>query len=1300
MTLYIQSTKNKDLSSVWLVIFRQKSSAPQRGYESVKNFIHLKDHRIANKGEIQGQPTARNKRQTVLEMPKTDLKTLIGKRDNAIQSVQELFEEFEAVLTVEPNLDRLETIFNLVEAKYRNIKKQQETIADRIVEDNLSEPDEMLKSNSEVGKKLKDNYLQLARTFAAYQKKLTSAKSSADNSKSLEAMTSAVTKMAEALEGSNSKSKASGLERLPVPSWDGCRRSYSTWKKEFRHWMTKYSQDKDEQLQRFRKAMPKGFWWTDQVKTCKSIDRAWDILDVEFADKRKLMDELLTGINNQKPVKRDSKSLSQYASLITSYVNDMEDNECPVSSSSEAPFFMSQLLSKLSPGDNSAFGRDMKRDKKEENVSNLIIWLQEEASLRSRGRNNLENENTGRRSDNRFGDFEAVEPCPLGCQTKHLLSACPTYQSLTVNQRWDIVKQKQRCRKCLKSHHTKDCQKGDGTTCDKCKKNHHRSLHNNKPLNPDAPPFPDKENNTANNNIEINYSKPENDVQTVTGLCPIQKIKVADANGVPLDILAMLDTGSNTSLLSKSAATKLGLSGPRTHLTMNLAGGAKKSEVSEIVEITMVSPVEEDVKKTLLVHTVNKPCSSAKTVSKKSLVKYAHIKPVLEKLYLSGGSIDLLLGTDFADAFVDVHAIPGQPGEPIAKMNCFGWYVIGQLATSNSRVQSVDVGTISVIEDLNILLQQDLIGVKPTELCTCSDSELRENKFVKSLSESTTLVDGRVQIKMPWKEDGPPIRSNYDIALKRMHSTERSFKRKDCTEAVDEEVQKLVSQGFVIKVPSEEVDHTKPEWYLPLQAVFTPDKTTKLRLVFDSSAKGHDNRSLNDHLEKGPNYINELPSVLAAWRWDNVAYSGDVRKMFNQILVHPDDQVFHRFLWRSSPTEEPTVYQWLRLSFGDKPAPDIASNSMKVLAKASQVEEPQAATELLQHVYVDDVGGSCSTVQEAQRVITGIDAILESGKFEIKTWHSNRKEIDQTQNERFTDLLGHKWDKELDKFTFKKEEVLCKLGAFTKRSCLAILAQLCDPIGLISPVTIKFRIDLQDLWSSGCGWDDILHEEVQKKWAENLKLMNHLLTLQFDRKLKPTGAVGPPQIHGFSDAGEQAYGAVIFLRWQLEDGSFCCVPVIIKPFVAPVKKKSIPRLELLGCLVLSRIYDTCRKILDFANVNEAKKFLWVDSTTVLSWITTPPKEFRPFVSARVAEIQETVGTNDFHYIRSSFNPADGLTRGIELEQLKGWLTGPLFLKTPEPEWPQFKEDDQKPRLEESPNLQRSRRLNHKSAQML
>ena len=62
-----------------------------------------------------------------------------------------------------------------------------------------------------------------------------------------------------------------------------------------------------------------------------------------------MMDELLARINHQKPVKGDSKSLTRYATQIARYVNDMEDNDCPVTSSSEAPFFMSQLLSKLIP---------------------------------------------------------------------------------------------------------------------------------------------------------------------------------------------------------------------------------------------------------------------------------------------------------------------------------------------------------------------------------------------------------------------------------------------------------------------------------------------------------------------------------------------------------------------------------------------------------------------------------------------------------------------------------------------------------------------------------------------------------------------------------------------------------------------------------------------------------------------------------------------------------------------------------------------------------------------------------------
>ena len=73
-----------------------------------------------------------------------------------------------------------------------------------------------------------------------------------------------------------------------------------------------------------------GSWWTDQVETCKAIDSTWKILDSEFADRRKLLDELLSEKSNLRPVKRDSKSFTHLATTTACYVNDMKDNGCRV----------------------------------------------------------------------------------------------------------------------------------------------------------------------------------------------------------------------------------------------------------------------------------------------------------------------------------------------------------------------------------------------------------------------------------------------------------------------------------------------------------------------------------------------------------------------------------------------------------------------------------------------------------------------------------------------------------------------------------------------------------------------------------------------------------------------------------------------------------------------------------------------------------------------------------------------------------------------------------------------------------
>ncbi len=160
-------------------------------------------------------------------------------------------------------------------------------------------------------------------------------------------------------------------------------------------------------------------------------------------------------------------------------------------------------------------------------------------------------------------------------------------------------------------------------------------------------------------------------------------------------------------------------------------------------------------------------------------------------------------------------------------------------------------------------------------------------------------------------------------------------------------------------------------------------------------------------------------------------------------------------------------------------------------------------------------------------------------------------------------------------------------------------------------------------------------------------------------------AVGHPEIHGFGDGGEKAYGSVIFLRWKLSNGTFSCVPVMVKAFVAPLKKRSVPRLELMGCLSLVRLYQTCKEALSLVEISDGKTVFWLDSQTVLTWIKSCPKKFKSFVSVRVAEIQESVNVESFKHVKSEDNPADALTKGIPDSQLDEWMKGPKFLTLPE-----------------------------------
>jgi len=100
--------------------------------------------------------------------PKIDFKTLSGERDNAIHALSELFDEFEALYSVKPELNLLAAIFNEIESKYRAIKKQIEAIADRFVEDGVTSEDERIAENLKCGDEIKVRYLETLQKYAHY----------------------------------------------------------------------------------------------------------------------------------------------------------------------------------------------------------------------------------------------------------------------------------------------------------------------------------------------------------------------------------------------------------------------------------------------------------------------------------------------------------------------------------------------------------------------------------------------------------------------------------------------------------------------------------------------------------------------------------------------------------------------------------------------------------------------------------------------------------------------------------------------------------------------------------------------------------------------------------------------------------------------------------------------------------------------------------------------------------------------------------------------------------------------------
>ena len=175
-------------------------------------------------------------------------------------------------------------------------------------------------------------------------------------------------------------------------------------------------------------------------------------------------------------------------------------------------------------------------------------------------------------------------------------------------------------------------------------------------------------------------------------------------------------------------------------------------------------------------------------------------------------------------------------------------------------------------------------------------------------------------------------------------------------------IQAYVEKGYLRKVQPDE--ESPPEvWYLPHFPIVCMDKTTtKVRIVFDCSAKT-DGVSLNDVIYAGPKLQIDLFDVLIRFRRNPVALACDIKEMYLQVEIEESDWPYFRILWRDFDTShEPDVYDFSRVVFGKNSAPMESQFVAQENAGKHQEEYPLAAETVLKSTYMDDSLDSVETV--------------------------------------------------------------------------------------------------------------------------------------------------------------------------------------------------------------------------------------------------------------------------------------------------------------------------------------------------
>ncbi|XP_044573977.1 uncharacterized protein LOC123258165 [Drosophila ananassae] len=884
---------------------------------------------------------------------------------------------------------------------------------------------------------------------------------------------------------------------------------------------------------------------------------------------------------------------------------------------------------------------------------------------------------------------EQQESCHRNCPIceglgQHAVRDCQRFIGATPTERWRLARRHRLCFMCLQSGHmTGSYAASEECPVNGCRRKHHRLLHEENNEGFRRPP--QRGGNWRGYNRQA--AGPREGVQVNEGAAssvdasatPERNLSCVDEDrerllfrvlpvtlyggGKQVDTYALLDEGSSVTMVDNELVAELGVQG---------ISGAGKSSRHVLRNVYAIS-------------NLSLPMQSLHRRDVRSVNKDAQLpmKPYVNAVP------KLLIGLDHGHLGLPLKTRRFASEGPYAAATELGWVVFGPVEgrrdTPSPRscllATSLDDNVERIVEDY---FEIENFGVKAAPAAAASD-DVRAQKI---LEDTTVRVGRRYQTGLLWKTDNVVLPRSYDMAYNRLVNIEKKIKRDgQFAQEYSRIVNDYVDKGYARRLERQEIgSESDRTWYLPHFGVENPNKPGKIRLVFDAAARVG-GVSLNSALSKGPQHYKALASILFHFREGAVGVCSDIKEMFHQVLIRPEDRCAQRFLWRDGNDQrDPDVYEMCVMTFGAACSPSAAHHGKPVNAKRFLDSDPRAVKAIVDYHYVDDYVDSFATESEAIEVSSRVKKIHAEGGFELCKFSSSSPTVermlgpsDHAQSigwgEAEQKILGMRWQPATDDFRFRvkyhKVAPVMSDGKriATKREFLSMVMSTFDPLGFLCCLMITAKLLLREVWRRKISWDEPLPAEMYNAFMDWRKEMEKVERFRSPRHYFGSGLVKTIEMHVFVDASQSAFASVVYWRITYEDGDVQVRFVCAKTKCAPMRTMTIPRLELQAAVLGTRLMDTVRQD---HSVAIAETVLWTDSKTVLRWIGSTHRRYKQFVGNRVAEILESTNVAQWRWLPSADNVADDATRAqrsVDLSEESRWLRGPEFLRRPAGSWP-------------------------------